>query len=710
MAGQGNSGTYQTTMSKKAINSTGNVSNGSFPNQRQPVEAVPISRISDIHQLKGGGLERQEEGIERYVLQHNTFHGEPMVLANKKEFIIDADMSAFYGDNLDPTLSQFGLVLVKVREHKFPYRVLLAEATDRISRQGIPAFEAIIKELTDHGIEIHFTMEGWICHKDNQKDLVTHMRKGIFAAAAEKYSEDLRQRVHHGWDKAKERARKTGEPVTYTCPRWIEVVTDQATGKRSFRIIESRGRTVLQIFQWSAEGYGSLEIVHLLVKHGHEPFYPPKPLRDRPEGKPRKRPVRAVFEWTSSYVRQILNNRAVLGEYQPKNCINRQRSKKGIDPMENYYPIIEGMTQTIWDDSHRSMQRRNYNPAGNRGSGPRSKTVNGLCPPELILDVTRVNERRMYVEPDACKRPYLTSNPFLQEPPNRVRADFFEEAFKFYWKHLDWKSISKHTPSKDMLAKRAKVETISKAQDKLARRLRVQEEARLEIEDKEELTTLNRGITTDEASLKQLTKEKERLLFEIDCDEEKLRDFTTMAQLKDLSKQRTEKGIEARKRIRGEINKRVSRIELTFLQDPDLGKTAKVKIKFVTGVERKMILFCDAFYALCFDANDQEPVMRVDFEPFDPKFSWSTGFRLTKRDARNIHRLNKTGLTNKEIAAKLKIGRDSVWKQLTGKKLGWRCIYAEANGHFPGNDRPLPEVEIERGGKLSEATTLLLTN
>lgn len=77
--------------------------------------------------------------MELYCRQHLTFHGERIVLANKKDFVTDADMSAFYGDNL--TLeSEFGLLLDKVRSGKFPYKVVLAEATDRVSRQGIPAF------------------------------------------------------------------------------------------------------------------------------------------------------------------------------------------------------------------------------------------------------------------------------------------------------------------------------------------------------------------------------------------------------------------------------------------------------------------------------------------------------------------------------------------------------------------------------------------
>ena len=72
--------------------------------------------------------------------------------------------------------------------------------------------------------------------------------------------------------------------------------------------------------------------------------------------------------WRESYVKKILQNPAVIGEYQPYHRVDGKREKEG-DPIPHYFPqIIESVTFEAVQEVFRQ----------NQGTGGRTGKANNL--------------------------------------------------------------------------------------------------------------------------------------------------------------------------------------------------------------------------------------------------------------------------------------------------------------------------------------------
>jgi DNA invertase Pin-like site-specific DNA recombinase len=674
-------------------------------------EAIYYIRVSSEGQTEGSGLERQLAGIREYCFRHNSIISGKHLRLNEEMSETDEGVSAYTQANLQLDAG-LGRILYRVKKGIFPFKVLVTEHPDRLSRAGIDATTDIVRTLIDGGVEIHFTMCNLVLHKNNREDVNAVIQGVLYAHQAKKGSEDKAIRVHDGWVKSKRNLAEKGEALTLHCPRWMKVVINQMTGKREYELIPDRVETVIQIFKWSAEGYGSLKIVHLLTEgnkqnpNKYKPFtltYVPKaPRKERK----RKRPIHKVQVWESGYIRQILNNRAVLGEFRSRMCPNGKR-QKDVD-REGCYPAIFDNTE-LWDLSRESRALRTYNAngsrgrGGDRGGGPVSEDVVNLFPAWKIYDITNEREKRMYVETFdgrmskkrsyGHKYLYLGSNPAFDEGPHRLRYDFFEEAFKFYWTHLDWDAIRGKTETPEMKADRTELAGLKGELRKLDGQIKKDERELGEMPDSRAAKkALDEAYDRrDELTVKIGTLEKR-----IDDRMVKLKEFTDDEEFKELLKQVTPEAIEARKRVRTEILIRVRRINFQFFAHPILGQLAKVTFIFVTGVERVMRLYTKAFYALFEDLNGKH-VERMDFEPFEP----DNPLRISREIAREVHRLERQNFSVLETATELGVSVDFVRRTRCGKR--FPEVYAEFHGHFPGTNMKLPEVEMEEARKNAKA-------
>jgi DNA invertase Pin-like site-specific DNA recombinase len=272
--------------------------------------AYSYIRFSTLQQAEGHSLERQTELAEAYcqrrgwTLSQSTYR--------------DLGVSAWRGKNaLVGNLGEF----LKAVEAKAVQAgsALIVESLDRITRQGIDEGYDLIKRILKSGV-ILVTLAP---EREFDVSATKSLSKGaleiqlILERAAEE-SERKSERVGRAWQKKKREAAQNGKPLTKRTPAWLRVVNGE------WRVNEQAAQTVRLIFDLATAGYG----IGALVK---------KLNRDHvPVISHHRRKAKA---WARSSVAKILNNRAVIGEYQPYKGRGRERQKDG-PPAPDYYPAI----------------------------------------------------------------------------------------------------------------------------------------------------------------------------------------------------------------------------------------------------------------------------------------------------------------------------------------------------------------------------------
>jgi Recombinase/Recombinase zinc beta ribbon domain len=109
-------------------------------------------------------------------------------------------------------------------------------------------------------------------------------------------------------------------------PGWLMLSED----RRSFVYLPDRAEVVKQIFEMSAAGVGGYTIAKQLNANNIPAFGPSS-------------------KWDQSTIHNMLSNRAVVGEFQPKKYLTARESLRGTrdrkgtpngEPVKNYYPAV----------------------------------------------------------------------------------------------------------------------------------------------------------------------------------------------------------------------------------------------------------------------------------------------------------------------------------------------------------------------------------
>ncbi|MFG0529848.1 recombinase family protein [Pseudomonas sp. yb_2] len=98
-----------------------------------------------------------------------------------------------------------------------------------------------------------------------------------------------------------------------------------------YQEVGDRVEVVRRIFDMTIQGYGQAMISRRLNQDNVPVFGSTRSTKEKPRNK--------SGLWGTSSVEKILNNRALLGEYQPTHLVGRVRENDG-DPIEGYYPEI----------------------------------------------------------------------------------------------------------------------------------------------------------------------------------------------------------------------------------------------------------------------------------------------------------------------------------------------------------------------------------
>ncbi|WP_367863441.1 recombinase family protein [Pseudomonas guariconensis] len=276
-------------------------------------KAYSYVRFSTPEQARGDSKRRQYEAVIEYA----TNHGLDLVTDAEYRFL-DAGVSAYKGSNATGAAASLKRFYDYVQEGKIAAgSYLLVESLDRLSREQLDLAVPRFLELLSLGINVVTLSDGSVYRKN--PDMVKLIVSIIHMGRAHLESKIKGERVSKAWRNKQQQARNSKIPLGGACPQWLQYEGGV------YNAIEHRVDVVKRIFELTIEGAGQRKIAKILNSENVPVF--------GTEGRNKS------GLWGSSSVSKILQNRSVLGEYQPYVQEEGIRVIAG-DPVINYYPAI----------------------------------------------------------------------------------------------------------------------------------------------------------------------------------------------------------------------------------------------------------------------------------------------------------------------------------------------------------------------------------
>ncbi len=274
------------------------------------ITAKPLAysyiRMSTDIQLRGDSLRRQEQSSRAYAEQH----GLQLVEDFKLE---DIGVSAFKGANVSS--GALGRFLDRVKSGSIPKgSFLLVESLDRISRQQIMDAVPVFFDIVKNGINLVTLVDNHV-YRAGDTSLADVIYSIVVLGRAYEESKTKSVRIGSAWENKRKNAAH--RKLTRVAPAWLSLREDRL----SFDLVPERVEIVRQIFKMADAGHGSFTIARRL-NQSNEPTF------TKSNG------------WYESYITKILNNRAVLGEFQPHRYDERGDRLPHGDPVPGYFPQI----------------------------------------------------------------------------------------------------------------------------------------------------------------------------------------------------------------------------------------------------------------------------------------------------------------------------------------------------------------------------------
>lgn len=264
-------------------------------------------RFSTPDQALGDSERRQLEAAQKFA------KGQNMIL---DETMIDRGFSAHRGKH--KRKGHLGRFIERIENEEIPKgSILVIENTDRLSREPIisalDTFTGILKK--DVLIQTLFPSQLYTLDALNSGyiyQLIGQMQR------AHDESQRKSERVRAARRNARKKAREENKILTKRVPAWLLIKND------TFDIVPGAKETIQLIFDLKLKGTGKNTIA--------------KRLNEKAAWKPSN-------VWRTSYIQKILQNRAVLGEYQPYQWIVKGEGEQGKrepvgNPISDYYPRV----------------------------------------------------------------------------------------------------------------------------------------------------------------------------------------------------------------------------------------------------------------------------------------------------------------------------------------------------------------------------------
>ncbi|HAV9602739.1 TPA: recombinase family protein [Escherichia coli] len=281
----------------------------------QPLmQAISYTRFSSEIQKKGVSLQRQNSLVNDWLDRNPTF--------NLVAEYSDESKSAYKGEHNEAG-GDLHRLLNDIQRGMFQKgAVLLVEAVDRLSRQGIVKTNKIIYSILEAGVNIVLLSDSDTVYTEeglNTNPLLS-MVITMKAETAREESEKKSRRGLTNWKKKRE-AAKDGKIITRACPAWLKVNDD----KTAFEMVPQHWQTVQRIFKMRNVDFMSMsKIAKSLNEDGIENF----------KG--------GFGKWNQSTIQQLLINPAVYG----LKVISKQATddvKASAEDIDGYY-TVNGLT------------------------------------------------------------------------------------------------------------------------------------------------------------------------------------------------------------------------------------------------------------------------------------------------------------------------------------------------------------------------------
>lgn len=267
-------------------------------------KAYSYVRFSTQDQIHGDSLRRQTEAAAEWCRRN----GVALVDSYR-----DLGVSAFRGKNVE--MGRLAAFLKLVNTGKIAKgSYLIVESLDRLSRNDLPKALRLFLDILEAGIVVVTLSDNHVYDfskvEGNFTDLIISL---TVLSRANEESRIKAQRVAAAWET--KRRNIAERKLTGKCVAWLRLGKD---GSR-FELIPERVAVVRRVFDMASAGRGANGITKTLQREGVKTF-----------GRSQA--------WHVSYVKKILDNRAVLGEFAP--ATKRDGKRTFFDAIPNYYPAI----------------------------------------------------------------------------------------------------------------------------------------------------------------------------------------------------------------------------------------------------------------------------------------------------------------------------------------------------------------------------------
>lgn len=301
--------------------------------------AYSYIRFSTPEQARGDSLRRQTEAAAEWCKRNGVPLDTSLTLR-------DLGKSAFMGKHRsNPDTNALAAFLKLAEQGKIPRgSYLVIENLDRLTREKERDALRLWMDILDLGINIvQLTPETIFRHE--QSDMVDIIRAIIELSRGHRESALKSERVGEAWAEKKRRARekqaqkptqRMGEAslvTTHNTPHWIKVVNGKP------QLIPDRAAAIKRVFELARSGLGYVSIIKRLESEKLPSF-----------GRSGR--------WSQTYIVRLLNDRRVLGEYQPRK---RDKSPDG-PPIPDHWPAV--VTQDEYDAAGRIRQKRDKTRVG----------------------------------------------------------------------------------------------------------------------------------------------------------------------------------------------------------------------------------------------------------------------------------------------------------------------------------------------------------
>jgi hypothetical protein len=480
--------------------------------------AYLYARCSHADQIKGDSIRRQTE----LLTSHAQILGVPFILLQP-----DLAVSSFHGTN--HTTGELGRFVRKVHSGEIERgSALFIESLDRLSREEPEEAYDFLRDLLRAGIEVHAITDREV-YRRGEMDELRIVKAILTHARSSQESKRKSERCSQAAAQAREKIQ-SGKCASSRLPGWV-----QGEKGGEINLIPDRVRIVRRIYRMAADGMGATRIADVLIAEG-VPCWTYK-----------KR-------WSASNVSSILRTRAVLGEFQPGTHPRGGKWNPCGPLVTNYLPraIEDKLWARVQVLRSQRFARGKIKVGTYHGNGGRSNWRN------LFLRLCWDEQGNTMVYQSVEKHwTYLISSDRKLFRTHKVRYAYFRSAILQMLDDLDWTTL---LTVKDDEQKTKQLESLS---DRIRELERVRNRYLRVIEGDEELDdTIISRYKESTQQLAELKNAKESLQNQIIQDSPKKLDGIPVIIAFEANRDPETK--EYQLRLRDEVRKRISRIDLTF--------------------------------------------------------------------------------------------------------------------------------------------------